>query len=104
MKSTFILFLVIFVTVLSKIDSVLSLRECADELNNDQYIRVRLAEFDKKLEFAEVLEQFFKAFNGNDAQQMDKVLKLLESVQIEDDSFFASVNSVVKPVVRIQYN
>lgn len=100
MKSTFVLFLVIFVTVHLKIDSVLSLRECAElNNNNNEYIRDRLAGFDKKLDFAEEFEQFFKAFNENDTQRMEEVLKLLESAHIEDASVFASGNSVVKPVV-----
>lgn len=99
MKSTFILSLVIFVTLQLKIDSVLSLRECAELNNNNEYIPVRLADFDKRLEFAEEVEEFFKAFNENDTQRMDEVLKLLELVQTEDASVFALGNSVLKPVV-----
>lgn len=98
MKSTFVLFLIIFVTVHNNIDSVLSLRECA-ELNIDEYIRVRLTELDKKIEFSEELKQFFKAFNENDTQRMAEVLKILDSIQIEENFVFASGNSVRKPVV-----
>lgn len=103
MEFSFVLFSVIFVTVHRRIDSVLSLNECA-ELNNDENVWVRLAELDIKLEFTEEVEQFFKAFDENDTQQMDEVFRLLESVQIKDDSVFVSGNSVVKPVVRIQFD
>lgn len=36
--------------------------------------------------------------------KIEEVLKLLESVQIEYDSVFASENNVVKPVLRIHFN
>lgn len=90
------------------VQRILAISECG-EFHKNEFIRGKLAEFDKELAYEDELNQLLDAFNENDTQRMDDLLELLEEFKTIDENerifnFADQMRPVVSLIKTIKFN